>query len=533
MQHQQSTAGAADPGPELESAQSRAQEAQRRARALGEALADAVLCIRGDGTFVSIKARDGSGLEMLGVSVDGVESSCIDELNLPKAICRELGELVATTLATQTTHSLELEIELDGGARHFQVASAPSAADEVMCVLRDTTSQQKLVAKMMELDRMVAVGTLASGVGHEINNPLTYIGGNIDIVRRDLQVIARALTSGADDEQRGAAVKMVDDLQVALYEAREGTERISGIIRDLRTISRVGGTWDSVDLTRITDAAVNMAFNQIRHRARLVKDYEPLPPIYGCASQLSRVVLNLLLNAAQAIREGAAPKHQITVRLRQVDETAVLAVSDTGEGIPPENLPRLFDPFFTTRAVGEGTGLGLTMARDIVHAHCGELTVTSELGRGSSFEIRLPRYELVSAEPAAAEVAGPAPSRARILVIDDEQFVGRSIERILGGDHEVVFESRGDDALARLANGERFDLILCDLMMPDTSGMEVFQQLQRRWPAQADKLAFLTGGAFTSQARAFLSTISKPVLDKPLSVDSLRDFVREFLHRRP
>lgn len=268
----------------------------------------------------------------------------------------------------------------DGTWMWVEIASIPALYDGVTSVIatvRDLTERKAISAKMMEVDRMVAVATLASGVGHEINNPLTYVMVNIDLIREDVR--------GEQRMSREEILKLLDS-------AHMGTIRIRDIVRDLSTLSRRGdAVIESINLADLLDSSINICWNTIRHRAKLVKEIGELPRISGHLSKLGQVFVNLLMNAAQAIEVGDAESNQICVRAFVRDEWVVVEIEDTGSGISKGNLSQIFDPFFTTKPVGEGTGLGLPISRKTVELLGGRLEVESQLGRGSTFRILLPQ----------------------------------------------------------------------------------------------------------------------------------------------
>jgi CheY-like chemotaxis protein len=294
-----------------------------------------------------------------------------------------------------------------------------------------------------------------------------------------------------------------------------------------------------VDLRRVLKSSINLASSQIRHRARLQTDLSPAPTVRANERRLSQVFVNLLVNAAQAIPDGSAQRNEIRIALH-TDEAgrAVVEVRDTGTGIAPEHLPRLFDPFFTTKPVGEGTGLGLAICHGIVSSLGGELSVESQLGLGSTFRVTLPAATTLDAEAQTSERASlkaGSPSaqsptrRARILVIDDDPHVGNAVRETLAREHDVVALTSASEALRRLEGGESFDLILCDLMMPVMTGVDLHEILRRARPELAARMVFLTGGAFTARARTFLAEVPNPRLEKPFDPKSLRSFVRQLL----
>jgi PAS domain S-box-containing protein len=385
-------------------------------------------------------------------------------------------------------------------------------------VMMDVSERRELQARMTLNDRLATIGTLAGGIAHEINNPLAYVLANTSYALETLR--------GAAGRRGGSELGEVID---ALAEACEGAERVRNIVRDIKTISRPETSRiGHVDLRVAMDAALTVVANEIRHRATLDRDYSAVSPVDGNESRLAQIFVNLLLNAAQAIPFGATERNRIRVSLAQrEDGMAVAEISDTGKGIPPEILPRIFDPFFTTRPVGEGTGLGLAICHGIVKELGGSIEVESTPGQGSTFRVLLPTVRAATAVPAMAEgEAVPAvPRRLLILAVDDEVFVLRAIERLLGRDHDVVTTMRARDVLARLDAGEAPDVILCDLMMPELTGMELYDQVRQRDARLARRIVFMTGGAFTARAAAFLEQLENPCLEKPFDGAALRELV--------
>jgi CheY-like chemotaxis protein len=206
----------------------------------------------------------------------------------------------------------------------------------------------------------------------------------------------------------------------------------------------------------------------------------------------------------------------------------VADVRDTGTGISPENRKRLFTPFFTTKPIGLGTGLGLSICHRIISSFDGTISVDSELGRGSTFRVRLMPIDDDMPRSAEAEIdEPPAVRRGRVLVIDDEPGIGLLIRKVIEHDHEVAVTTAASEALEWIAAGRRFDLILCDLMMPHMTGMDFFEQLARIAPEQSEEIVFLTGGAFTPRARQFLVDVGRPCVEKPFDIAELAVMVND------
>ncbi|ATB43854.1 sensor histidine kinase [Cystobacter fuscus] len=384
----------------------------------------------------------------------------------------------------------------------------------------DISEREALRARVALTERMSSVGTLAAGVAHEINNPLAYVMANVSYALTEVR-------------ERPAGVLDVDELTQALGEAHEGGERIRRIVRDLMAFSRPADDHlEWLELHRTIDSAVSLAWNELRHRVRLVKQYEQVPSVYANEARLVQVFLNLLVNAAHAVPEGAADQNEIRITTRVDAEGRVLIeVSDTGHGIPESIRSRIFEPFFTTRPVGEGMGLGLSISHTLITHMGGELQFESEVGKGTVFRVVLPppaRCEPRSAPPEQpvlprAEVT--APRRGRLLVVDDEARVLSSLERTLGRTHEVIAFDRAQAALAWMEQGQPWDLILCDVMMPEMTGMEFHEAIAQRMPERARDIIFITGGAFTATAREFLARVDNARLDKPFDLEALRALV--------
>ena len=371
------------------------------------------------------------------------------------------------------------------------------------------------------------MGTLAAGVAHEINNPLAYVIANADFIAGELPQVMRILQT-VDDAVAADAGRRLSELVEILADAREGAERIRNVVRDLKTFSRSDSDVAApVAAQRVTEASINMAWNEIRHRARLVKSYRPVPPVLANESRLGQVVLNLLVNAAQALPEGRAADNEIRVSIDTDGHDVFIVVEDTGPGIAPEHLSRVFEPFFTTKPVGQGTGLGLSISRNIVQALGGDISVTSTVGRGTTFRVRLPAApERIVAQEKTDASPAPGGSRCRILIVDDEPSVATALRRVVSNDHDVAIAGGGVAALERIEAGERFDVIFCDLMMPDMTGMELHAKLAASHKDAAERMIFVTGGAFSDGARAFLERTKNLYLEKPFDEQAIRALIR-------
>ena len=381
--------------------------------------------------------------------------------------------------------------------------------------------RRKMQEQLLISDRMASVGTLAAGVAHEINNPLAAVVANLELVAKDLTALSDEL------QIEGRLQEVFDELR----DARDGADRLRHIVRDLKIFSRSTDEERSgpVDVRRVLESSLRMAWNEIRHRARLVKEYRDTPPVDANEARLGQVFLNLIVNAAQAIREGKAAENVIRVSTEIDGASGRVAVEirDSGTGIPPQNLSRIFDAFFTTKAVGVGTGLGLSICHRIVTGLGGEITVDSSLGKGTTFRVLLPPS--ASALPAAVQLREVAASlrRGKVLVVDDEPAIAKALGRALEPEHEVTIAPNADQASRLIVAGSRYDVILCDLMMPQMTGMDLHADLQQSAPEQATRMVFLTGGAFTSEARSFLDGVPNQRIEKPFDTQQVRAIVND------
>jgi CheY-like chemotaxis protein/two-component sensor histidine kinase len=386
----------------------------------------------------------------------------------------------------------------------------------VVSVVEDLSEKKRLEAQLVLAERMASVGTLAAGVAHEINNPLAFVLSNLEFT------IGELTRAGAD----GEVVR-------ALEEAHNGADRVRAIVRDLKTFSRADDdAREPVDVRRVLQAAVGVAANELRHRARVAVDPGPVPPVLASEHRLGQVFLNLLINAAHAIPEGHPAEHVVRASTGTAEDgRAVVEISDTGSGIAPEILARIFDPFFTTKPVGVGTGLGLSICHGIVSALGGEIEVRTVVGAGTTFRVLLP--PTARCDERGTPAAPPAsPRRGRVLVVDDEPLVARAMGRVLAA-HEVVVCGGARAALAELEReGEAFDVVICDLMMPEMTGMDLHAHLAAIAPALAERIVFVTGGAFTDRAREFLASVPNPQLEKPFDPSALRELVARLVAPR-
>ena len=411
-------------------------------------------------------------------------------------------------------YELSLRVQMTDDTPHeFEVSVAPRAVQGAHLVeMRDVTGREEVRQRVALSERMISLGTFASGVAHSINNPLQVLYSSIDIMQ---QSIDRARDASGDN-----LTSSLDAAAFELSSAREAAERVQRVVRDLAVFNGPeSGRSSRLNLMAPLERAIRLAENTIRHKATLVREVRPVGSVMGNEAQLTQVFVHLLVNAAQSITHGSAAQNEVRVTLgRSTDGRLEVSVSDTGEGMSPEVLARVFDPFFTTRAVGEGAGLGLSVCHGAITAMGGEIVAESAPGRGSTFRVFLPALSATARPPRMTPLPAPdtMPS-CRVLVIDDDAMVCRSLTRLLQAHHTVVAVFEAAEGLRRIEAGERFDVILCDVMMPEVSGVEFYERLRESVPEQAARVVFVTGGVFSNESRAFLDAGKHRVIEKPVA----------------
>ena len=376
--------------------------------------------------------------------------------------------------------------------------------------------RQQLEQQMVHNDKLASLGKLVAGVAHEINNPTTFILLNQHVAAKDLQQLREAVTTPAE-------LELIDRIHGNLNDNISGMYIIRDLVRNLSSLSRDERcSVETIDLNEVIRQACALAAATISRRATLVMALDELPLLQANRNRFTQLVLNLLTNAAHAIERGSPKDNRITVRTYCVDDAIHLVIIDTGVGIPPRNQRKIFEPFYTTRSKEKGTGLGLTIVSDTVRLHGGRIDVASTVGEGTRIHIVVPLESPLASTPQSATPISPRTDgpRRRLLLIDDEVLLTQAMLPFLEEAFEVVCVNDGVLALQMMESAGSYDLILCDLIMPDVDGVTLFESLNDS-PELQRRFVFMTGGTFTDRAREFVQQLPRPVLRKPLAPDAL------------
>ncbi|MEP6834423.1 MAG: PAS domain S-box protein [Gemmatimonas sp.] len=503
-------------------------ESEAEHRQIVESTSDGIIKIDRSSiiTFVNARLAEMLGYtsaELVGTTLLSIVARS-ERANLLQSIM-ERQQDNTTTLETFYRHKLGAEIAVSIAGSSLLDGQGELVG--VLGVVRDVTERKKLQAQLIVSDRMASVGTLAAGVAHEINNPLAAVIANLEFI--DEGVAMLQVSGVADQDPEWFRERITDPM----LDARAAAERVRFIVRDLMIFSRspTDEPKHAVDVNAVLESSLRMGWNEVRHRAELVKHLGTVPFAVANEARLGQVFLNLIVNAAQSLPVGQVSSHEIRVSTFQAGESVVIEIGDTGSGIAPEVIERIFDAFYTTKSVGVGTGLGLAICQRIVTDMGGTLTVTSTLGVGSVFRVCIPVAVETAATPPEVQSAHFFEAGGRLLIVDDEEAVGRILRRSLDKNYDICIVDSACAALALIEAGDTFDLILCDLMMPSMTGMDLHSTLLRVAPAQAQRMMFMTGGAFTDEARQFLASSGVIHVEKPFHLEFLRATVHEFLVR--
>lgn len=479
-------------------------ESERRHRAIFERASDGIFVANAEQHYIDVNP---AGLALLGYSRDELLGMHLRDLVPAEDLAVQpirpqrfaAGEPFVVERRLKRKDGRIIEVELSG-------VRMPDGT--LQSVVRDISERKRLLAERAASERVASLGRLAQGVGHEINNPLAYLVLSLDLLRVELSELPTGVTREALE-----VVGHIDD----------AASRIAAIVRSLQRFGRGDAeTIGPTDLERSVRAAIAMTANRLNHVADVRLALTPTPLVRGNEFQLTQVFVNLLLNAADAITEVGGGPHAVTVTTRVLDGRVEVEVGDSGPGIPEAIRARVFEPHVTTKPIGRGSGLGLSICKSIIESFGGSIGLV-DTSAGATFRITLDVSEELN--PEREPLAATSSPRLSLLVIDDEPVILRVIKNLLK-EHEVVTAMTPSDALAA-CRGRDFDRILCDVMFPGGSVDALYDTLAAERPELARRLVFMTGGAFTPAAHTFLERTGRPWLAKPFTGPELMRVLAE------
>jgi PAS domain S-box-containing protein len=377
---------------------------------------------------------------------------------------------------------------------------------EEVLLVQNVTGLNQLQTQLQQTERLASLGLMAAGLAHELNNPLTYTLLSLDALAAQLPDLLR----DPDSTESQATAR-------TLLEVGEGVKRIQRIAREVRLFSHpTNEAPKPTQVHAVLDAAISAASLDINTQITIV-NHASTEASYVLANEelLCQVFVNLLLNAAQSIPE-AAHRQRIVIEASREGASVVIQITDTGVGIAASHIEKIFEPFFTTKSLIAGTGLGLAISHRLISLMGGEITVKSNIGVGSTFMVTLPICEA----PVEAIKEVLTPSRLRVLVVDDEVFILYFLQKILA-EHEVSIAKSVDEAMEKIIHESTFDVVLSDLNMPNKSGEDLFDLLQKH-PRFTGSLLFMSGGGYVSKKESFTQYLKLHCLEKPFDLDRLK-----------
>jgi len=441
-----------------------------------------------------------------------------------------LAEIAREANRQNTVHSRTLVWK----DRQLDVRANPAAGGRTLVYVRDVTEERDRELRRLQSEKLAAIGMLAAGVAHEINNPASFVLANVDSLAGILRKVDESMRAEKVYDNHGGLANLLFDAMTVVQESKEGMARIHRIARDLHSFSRIDDDAHALsDVNAAVDSALTMLRSELRYRATVERSLRSIQLVRASAARLGQVFLNLLLNAAHALAELHPRRNRLYVRSRDEVGHVIVEIEDNGPGIPPEIMPRIFESFFTTKPPELGTGLGLPISLDIVRRAGGDLVAESEPGRGAVFRVRLPAAIGVPQAKTRSAPSLKAIQRRRVMAIDDEALLLKAFQRMLASHHDIETKLGAREALRCFGQDRRFDVVLCDLQMPDMSGVELYAAVKQQWPELAERFIFITGGAFSAEARRFLEEPNIACINKPFQLRELLELIEARVGAHP
>jgi signal transduction histidine kinase/CheY-like chemotaxis protein len=445
------------------------------------------------------------------------------------SIARANPDLLIVVLLTQRRPQPERLLRAGAFDVLVDGAHLASALDRTLAAATRVAALQaersQLTSELAHQDKLSALGVLAAGVSHEINNPCAAILSNINVIRDQLEV----LVSRPRFHRADALDQVASDWIEALGDCVNAANRIHQIVKTLNVFSRKSDSAQPVliDLNEEVRTVMRLIGKEVRFQAEFATNLSAeLPPVAAPPNSITQIVTNLVVNALQALEGSGVAAPRIYISTDFDENHVMLEVGDNGPGIPPEVVDRIFDPFFTTKPVGKGTGLGLSITQQLVQKMGGEIFVDSDLGAGARFSVLLQRSQVQTSVPSGEHWTPPASERLRVLLLDDDDLILRSMQRSLSTHFECQAIDDPRAALTLLGSDGDFDAVVSDVVMPDMNGLEFWNELGRLHADLALRTVFISGGITSERLRVRVSDTGRPCLSKPLDMTELIRTIR-------
>jgi two-component system, NtrC family, sensor kinase len=528
--------------------QNKLEDLEHQFQALVECTADAVFITDFDSArFIRVNAR---ACELFGYMPEELRGMTGRQLHPPEdtavvdGISRDLIRDDSVTrhavrLRRKDGSSFWGELRSSGyraGERKLYVTFVRDVSGNLLREMELNSAYQSLKeteAQLIRSSRLAAIGQLAAGVAHEVNNPAASALLNLEVLEQDIGALAHdadlAERNGTPATLFDSVRRVAKEAEEAVRDSSEAVRRIAAVVKSLRGFVQISESEiQRVNINEAVTAAVRLVQHQVRQRAVVRTQLRASREFTADRGKLIQVFINLLLNASQAIESGGGGV--ITVHTLDSVDGVVARVEDDGPGVPKDAAPHIFEPFFTTKAADQGTGLGLSLCADIVHRHRGRLELRERSGRGATFEVYLPLHTGLEL-PARCDTT-PPPARARILVVDDDATLVRAYRRWLGRKHEVIVAYDGEEALQVLEQDQEFDIILCDLMMPRFDGVALYEAVLATKPHLLSRMVFSSGGPTSPRYQEFAKNPNIVFFDKPIPHDRFEQWLASRMRLR-
>ncbi len=454
--------------------------------------------------------------ELLGIDIAELFDPWRSQILLER-LQKEAGFDSVDAWVKKTIPDVTVPVEVVGEPVQFDGSCA------MQLMISEVGEKKALMAQRVRMDRLVVMGTMAATVGHEINNPLSYVYTNLDFVVEELE------NQWLNAEAQGLEEAAREDVMAALRSAREGTERIRAVVDSIQNFTRLDdGSEEPTIVGEPLKSSLRIARSKLQRDVDLQVDIRPTEPVPISASRLGQVFLNILINGAQALQQVSAEsveEKRLEVRTRQNGDEVIVEIADNGPGIRPEVQSHIFEPFVSTKSGESGTGLGLAICHEIVDSSGGRIEVESTVGEGSLFRIVLPRTEEVATQSMEFMPASDGEYCGRILIVDPEPTLGSSLQRALQNQHEVTTASTKGEAVDLMSGAREFDVILCDLRLRGGMGQDLFRKKKKHAPQHWGKLVAMTPNRITKETRQYLDRLPNPWIAKPFDIHRLRAII--------